>query len=193
MDTPNHTPYRKCSTCGIEFPATREYFHKNGDELCRYCVSCACARARRWRENNLEKDRAHSRAYRAQHVEEARERSLNYNKAHRADKREYDRIYRESHNEQRKANHHTRRARKKGNGGTLTAADITMQIRSQTDKKGQLHCWWCGEKLNKWHVDHVIPLARGGSNAPENIVISCPTCNMTRKDKLPHEWNGRLF
>jgi 5-methylcytosine-specific restriction endonuclease McrA len=36
----------------------------------------------------------------------------------------------------------------------------------------------------------VIPLDRGGSNGPENIVIACPECNHSKHNKLPHEWNG---
>jgi 5-methylcytosine-specific restriction endonuclease McrA len=41
----------------------------------------------------------------------------------------------------------------------------------------------------------VVPLSRGGSNGPENIVIACPTCNLAKKDKMPHEWpeGGRLL
>lgn len=75
--------------------------------------------------------------------------------------------------------------------GTHTAGDIKDQY---TRQKGK--CFWCGEIVGKnYHVDHVVPLARGGSNWPDNLVISCPTCNMRRRDKLPHEWaeGGRLL
>lgn len=37
-------------------------------------------------------------------------------------------------------------------------------------------------------VDHVVPLSRGGADDAENIVISCPTCNLHKHNKLPHEW-----
>lgn len=47
-------------------------------------------------------------------------------------------------------------------------------------------CFWCGtETGSSYHVDHVIPLARGGDNTIENIVVSCPTCNATKGDRLP--------
>jgi 5-methylcytosine-specific restriction endonuclease McrA len=42
---------------------------------------------------------------------------------------------------------------------------------------------------DKYHVDHVVPLSRGGSDGPENIVISCPRCNCSKSSKLPEEWN----
>lgn len=55
-------------------------------------------------------------------------------------------------------------------------------------------CWWCGKDVgDTYHVDHLIPLARGGTNKPNNIVIACPFCNQSKHDKLPHEWCGRLF
>lgn len=44
-------------------------------------------------------------------------------------------------------------------------------------------------------VDHVVPLVKGGSNGPDNLVIACSTCNLRKNDKLPHEWpeGGRLL
>ena len=38
----------------------------------------------------------------------------------------------------------------------------------------------------------VIPLAKGGSNGPENIVIACAPCNLKKNAKLPHEFSDRL-
>jgi 5-methylcytosine-specific restriction endonuclease McrA len=46
-----------------------------------------------------------------------------------------------------------------------------------------------------YHVDHVVPLVRGGSDDPSNLVIACVPCNLSKGDKLPHEWkrSGRLL
>lgn len=90
---------------------------------------------------------------------------------------------------------HLRRARELNADGTHTAADIRLQVTAQTDRRGRLRCWWCGKviKGNNYHVDHRIPLVRGGSNAPNNLCVSCPVCNMSKHDKLPHEFNGRLL
>jgi 5-methylcytosine-specific restriction endonuclease McrA len=35
-------------------------------------------------------------------------------------------------------------------------------------------------------------LSRGGGNGPENLVISCATCNVRKNDRLPHEMAWRL-
>lgn len=39
-------------------------------------------------------------------------------------------------------------------------------------------CVYCGEPLeNGWHVDHMIPLAKGGSNELANLAPACGPCN----------------
>ena len=88
-----------------------------------------------------------------------------------------------------KARKQRRRARIKNAPGQFTAVDVLKQYRSQKGK-----CWWCGCDLgNDYHADHLRPLARGGSNYPENIVVSCPKCNISRQDKMPYEWSDRLL
>lgn len=82
-----------------------------------------------------------------------------------------------------------RRATIRGSDGKHSSSDIEIQLKSQ---KGL--CWWCGVELtDKYHIDHRIPLIRGGSNCANNICISCPNCNLSKGSKLPHEWNGRLL
>ncbi len=35
------------------------------------------------------------------------------------------------------------------------------------------------------HIDHIMPLARGGTHTPDNLQILCATCNLTKADKDP--------
>jgi 5-methylcytosine-specific restriction endonuclease McrA len=84
-----------------------------------------------------------------------------------------------------------RLARKRNAEGRYTLDDVEKQYKFQKGK-----CYYCGKKVGKtYHVDHVIPLSRGGSNSPENIVIACPHCNCAKNARLPHEWpeGGRLL
>src|SRR3546814_13360528 len=67
-------------------------------------------------------------------------------------------------------------------GGEFTAEDIDAMLAAQKKK-----CWYCGTKLTAYHVDHRIPLARGGSNGPANLVIACPACNLSKGAKMPWE------
>jgi 5-methylcytosine-specific restriction endonuclease McrA len=77
-----------------------------------------------------------------------------------------------------------RRARKKAIGGTHTAEDIQDIHRLQKGK-----CAICRKKLGeKYDVDHVVPIAKGGSNARSNLQLTHPLCNQrkNRKDPLDH-------
>lgn len=40
------------------------------------------------------------------------------------------------------------------------------------------HCAYCSTELGNYHVDHVWPLAAGGTNRLSNLVLSCPPCNL---------------
>jgi 5-methylcytosine-specific restriction endonuclease McrA len=49
-------------------------------------------------------------------------------------------------------------------------------------------CAYCGCDISEdFHVDHIIPLAKGGTNEPDNICLSCPTCNLQKSDRLDFE------
>jgi hypothetical protein len=55
-------------------------------------------------------------------------------------------------------------------------------------------CLYCGEALKgEYHVDHFIPLSRGGNNWPENIVLACSGCNIRKHNQLPWEFMPDVF
>jgi hypothetical protein len=35
-----------------------------------------------------------------------------------------------------------------------------------------------------FHVEHIIPGSRGGSDAPENLALACPSCNLHKSDRI---------
>jgi hypothetical protein len=39
-----------------------------------------------------------------------------------------------------------------------------------------------------FHVDHIVPKSRAGSNHPDNLAISCSTCNLRKRARTPAEW-----
>lgn len=83
--------------------------------------------------------------------------------------------------EDKKAARQHRKALKKGAPGRYTGADLKAQYVKQNGL-----CFWCNVPLGDMHHgDHYIPLAKGGTNFPENIVLSCPPCNMSKGDKMP--------
>jgi 5-methylcytosine-specific restriction endonuclease McrA len=72
-----------------------------------------------------------------------------------------------------------RRARVTLNGGDLEAARTLI---AQWKSCKTFRCVYCNKRLStsKLEVDHVIPLARGGSHSPENLAKSCGPCNRAK-------------
>ena len=139
-----------------------------------------------WHLANHEKKSAYDKAYRATHRELVLAYNASYHAAHRE---EAARKYAARH-EENAANTRRYRARKRNAHGSHIAADV----RAQYDRQRGV-CYWCGDKL-PWrhkHVDHVVPLILGGSNGPENLVVACSRCNLSKKDKHPMDWAGILF
>lgn len=52
-------------------------------------------------------------------------------------------------------------------------------------------CGICGKTVDSqnFHVDHIVPLNRGGVHAYSNTQAAHPSCNASKKDKLPAEVN----
>lgn len=50
-------------------------------------------------------------------------------------------------------------------------------------------CHYCGGKFRaaELTMDHVVPVARGGTSTPGNVVASCKECNNRKKLETPAE------
>lgn len=65
-------------------------------------------------------------------------------------------------------------------------------IRRKLFLKSRL-CHYCKAELkspsgNDCHLDHRIPLSKGGGNFENNMVLACVDCDVTKKNKMPHEF-----
>lgn len=76
-----------------------------------------------------------------------------------------------------------RRATQLGADGSHTNKDVAMLLAAQSGLCAACHA----DVSTGFHVDHVIPLSKGGSDGPENLQILCPSCNRSKASKLPHE------
>lgn len=47
-------------------------------------------------------------------------------------------------------------------------------------------CWICKRVVpeDEIHLDHVIPLSRGGKHDPDNIKVACASCNLWKATRL---------
>lgn len=52
-------------------------------------------------------------------------------------------------------------------------------------------CFYCGEPAPDGHVEHVIPLSRGGAQSVGNTVWACGPCNLGKGSLLLAEWSRR--
>ena len=61
--------------------------------------------------------------------------------------------------------------------GTYTAKDVRGLLAMQN-----FLCKLCNKHLGitGYHVDHVVALARGGSNTVGNLQVLCPGCNLRK-------------
>ena len=77
-----------------------------------------------------------------------------------------------------------RRARKAGSGGKLSRGIIKKLMTVQGGK-----CVYCCADLSPGHhLDHKIPLSRGGTHTDDNVHLTCPLCNLRKHDKTHEEF-----
>jgi 5-methylcytosine-specific restriction endonuclease McrA len=89
---------------------------------------------------------------------------------------------------------HNRKARIRGAEGTHSAADVAEIMKLQRKRCANPACR--AALQGGYHVDHIIPVARGGSNGRRNLQLLCQPCNQRKSAKDPIAWaqeNGLLL
>lgn len=199
-------PTRTCPHCGVAKPATRDYFYFPKGKIDSWCSECRReyvkaynradperhrARTRAWVEANREKKRQADKAYAEANPEVRKAAQRRYYARHRESIREKASEWGKRNREKTRLKCRQRYARKKGAEGSHAVTDVLAQLEAQKRR-----CWWCRCEIHgkRYHVDHRIALANGGSDGPENIVIACPECNVRKNAKMPWEFaEGRLL
>lgn len=202
----NIIPQKRCTKCGVEKPLTD--FKKGKGYAgglrpqCRECLIIARRELRkkpgyRDHENEMRRKnrdrpevKARERAYmqRPDVNERVKERERK-RWANDPKLREYKRNYLRKRY-QENADHkqkqigysmraiHARRARKQRQGGAYSA----KEWRDLCAKYGHV-CLCCG-KAERLTPDHVVPIAKGGSNDISNIQPLCLPCNLRKATKI---------
>jgi hypothetical protein len=79
----------------------------------------------------------------------------------------------------------TRRKHKHHRVVTNTSWRRLREIVRRRDKE---RCYYCNEIVSNGHVDHLVPLSRGGSDDLTNLVWACPSCNAAKSDMTAKEF-----
>lgn len=65
--------------------------------------------------------------------------------------------------------------------------EISDSLRYDILKRDSFKCTICGASKNegaRLHVDHILPIAKGGKSVPGNLRTLCERCNIGKSDKL---------
>jgi len=101
----------------------------------------------------------------------------------------YNKEYNKNNPDKARTKLHNKRARKKLNGGKLSENIVQKLLNFQKGK-----CAICRKSIKKpgFHLDHIVPLSKGGKNADSNAQLTCPTCNLKKGGKDPIQFMQSL-
>lgn len=78
---------------------------------------------------------------------------------------------------------HAERARRRECGAMPSRNKMSVLLRNAK-------CAACGSTDHP-EIDHILPLALGGTHSPANLQVLCRPCNRSKGAKHPDEWRGR--
>ena len=171
----NRSSNRYASRAGTqeEKEARKKYYAENSERT--------KARVMAWKVENPEKKAAANKKWAKENPQKDRDSKRRYNDKNRVDILKKKSARAKANPELGRLYAHRRRSLKLNAGGKHTAKDIKQLFDLQRGK-----CACCNVSIkDKYHIDHVIPLAAGGSNDRLNLQLLCPTCNLSKSAKNP--------
>ena len=103
--------------------------------------------------------------------------------------REARKLYRAKNQEMFAAINRNTKAQRKAVPGKHTADDVAKLRVRQDGKCAMCKCGLEGDG----HIDHIIPVSKGGTNFVGNIQLLCAQCNLRKKVLMPIEYRHRVL
>ena len=171
---------KRCKYCEKDLPIDRFYIDRQKkDGLRPRCKDCE-------KEYNIDKEKR--REYEKNYWDSRREdkrkivlKSYNKNKEkHKTKRKEY--LLTENGKSKQKKHWQDRYAKMKN---AFVESVNVKDLFNKYDGK----CFYCGINLSfdNFHIDHYMPIAKGGMHEESNLRISCPHCNLSKGSKIPKE------
>lgn len=173
---------KTCRKCGGTKPTSEFASDKSrADGLNVICRHCSALKSKAWREANGEANKQLCKAW----YEKNKEKASANNKAWRAANAEKVKATKKKHQlanlDRCRTYNQNRRALIKSSCGKLSPKLAVRLLKLQRGK-----CACCKADLGSdYHLDHIMPLALGGSNTDHNIQILCPPCNQSKQARHP--------
>jgi 5-methylcytosine-specific restriction endonuclease McrA len=139
------------------------------------------ARHKKYIKEHPEEMKAYVKKHRANNMPRIRAQDRQWRKDNPESVRVFSKKWRSENKDKVNANTRNRRARKLSANGTCSAEQATARIAFYGGM-----CAYCLVAPHE-HLDHVIPLSRGGTNWPANLRPSCARCNLSKYDRTPRE------
>lgn len=135
--------------------------------------------------NNREQERLRAAEWRKNNPQKARDLDRTMYLKSKPAILEYNRKYRSENPERCSEWARNRQARKRAGGGTLSKGYVDFLLAWQSGK-----CLTCRVDLTStgYHIDHVVPLAKGGQHCDDNVQLLCPTCNKRKATRSLYEF-----
>lgn len=140
--------------------------------------------------------------YYYEHKEERRLYKIKYRREHKEEKRLYDAKYHQEHKEKECLCSAKYRREHRGEynahnnaryalmlGATIGNLVEIKKIYKRAKDDSKVRCYLCGRLIPKGrrHVDHIVPLSKGGKHMVSNLAIACNSCNVRKHNKMPSE------
>ncbi len=193
---------KKCPQCGLVKDIGEFYKNKSRrDGFTVYCKDCISDNSKEYYERNKDACRERLNKWRKEHAEHVRQRDKAYREANPDIEFEKQRRYRETHKEQlylkgkkyreeHRDYFYNKARERKLSQEAVSDGTVTLELEQFLFDEQNGKCAYCGCDLNESgkHLDHIIPIAKGGLHTANNVHWVCPTCNLSKGDKLEDEW-----
>lgn len=175
---------KACSRCKQTLPRTDFGKHaKTSDGLYSQCQPCRRQARAEYRKRNPEQIKAQQRSNyernRAQRIAYANKRITDNPAQHKINMAKS----RKKRHLQVAADTRRRNARRKANG-------IYKISKKELLKLSYSPCFYCGA-TERITIDHVVAIARGGTDSIGNLVPACKSCNSQKRDLTITEWRKK--